>query len=118
MLQQLGPLLRLDLVRLDEIVGGGDLQVLALLLQVLGDLAGGPPRRLTFNDSFDGFPSTSPDGKKMLFARSTGPGFMAGMYTFVMDISSLGLGPDKYEKLNPKWGEPMKDDPKPTASKG
>ena len=41
MLQQLGPLLRLDLVRLDEIVGGGDLQVLALLLQVLGDLAGG-----------------------------------------------------------------------------
>ena len=84
----------------------------------LGDLAGGPPRRLTFNDSFDGFPSTSPDGKKMLFARSTGPGFMAGMYTFVMDISSLGLGPDKYEKLNPKWGEPMKDDPKPTASKG
>ena len=84
----------------------------------LGDLAGGPPRRLTFNDSFDGFPATSPDGKKMLFARSTGPGFMAGMYTFVMDISSLGLGPDKYEKLNPKWGEPMKDDPKPTASKG
>ena len=34
----------------------------------LGDLAGGPPTRLTFNDSFDGFPSTSPDGKKMFVA--------------------------------------------------
>ncbi|MBT8445440.1 MAG: PD40 domain-containing protein, partial [Gammaproteobacteria bacterium] len=33
----------------------------------LGDLAGGEPVRLTFNDSFDGFPSLSPDGTKMLF---------------------------------------------------
>lgn len=82
----------------------------------LGDLAGGPPKRLTFYDGFDGFPSTSPNGKKMLFARATGPGFMMGMYTHVMDISSLGLGPDKYQPLNPKWGQPMKDDPKPAAA--
>jgi hypothetical protein len=40
-LEQLRPLLGLDLVDLDEIVGGGDLQVLPLLLQILGDLAGG-----------------------------------------------------------------------------
>jgi TolB protein len=59
----------------------------------LGDLAGGEPVRLTFNDSFDGFPSISPDGTKMLFARSEGPGFMAGLYTYVMDISSLNIGP-------------------------
>jgi len=32
----------------------------------LGDLEGGEPVRLTFNDSFDGFPSISPDGTKML----------------------------------------------------
>jgi TolB protein len=59
----------------------------------LGDLEGGEPVRLTFNDSFDGFPSISPDGTKMLFARSEGPGFMAGLYTYVMDISTLNIGP-------------------------
>jgi TolB protein len=59
----------------------------------LGDLNGDEPMRLTFNDSFDGFPSISPDGTKMLFARSEGPGFMAGLYTYVMDISSLNIGP-------------------------
>ncbi len=59
----------------------------------LGDLAGGEPVRLTFNDSFDGFPSISPDGTKMLFTRSEGPGFMSGLYTYVMDISSLNIGP-------------------------
>jgi TolB protein len=59
----------------------------------LGDLEGGQPVRLTFNDSFDGFPSLSPDGTKMLFARSEGPGFMAGLYTYVMDVSSLNIGP-------------------------
>jgi TolB protein len=61
---------------------------------VLGDLAGGAPRRLTFNPGFDGFPSISPDGKKVLFARSEGPGFMAGLKLYVMDVSSLNLGPE------------------------
>jgi WD40-like Beta Propeller Repeat len=51
--------------------------------------------RPTFNDSFDGFLSISPDGTKMLFARSEGPGFMAGLYTYVMDISSLNIGPKR-----------------------
>ena len=62
----------------------------------LGDLAGGEPVRLTFNDGFDGFPSISPDGTKMLFARSEGPGFMSELYTWVMDVSSLNLGPENY----------------------
>jgi TolB protein len=62
----------------------------------LGDLTGGEPVRLTFNDSFDGFPSLSPDGTKMLFARSEGPGFMSGLYTWVMDVSSLNLGPENW----------------------
>jgi Tol biopolymer transport system component len=61
----------------------------------LGDLEGGEPVRLTFNDSFDGFPSISPDGTKMLFSRSEGPGFMSGLYTYVMDISSLKVGPKR-----------------------
>jgi len=62
----------------------------------LGDLTGGEPVRLTFNDSFDGFPSLSPDGTKMLFARSGGEGFMAGLTTHVMDVSSLNLGPENW----------------------
>ncbi|MDJ0927654.1 MAG: hypothetical protein QNJ73_08390 [Gammaproteobacteria bacterium] len=61
----------------------------------LGDLAGGEPKRLTFNKSFDGFPSLSPDGKKMLFTRSHG-GFMSNLYTYVMDVSSLNIGPDQW----------------------
>jgi TolB protein len=67
----------------------------------LGDLEGGEPVRLTFNDSFDGFPAISPDGTKMLFARSEGPGFMAGLYTYVMDISSLNIGPKKPAPIPP-----------------
>ena len=63
----------------------------------LGDLAGGEPKRLTFNPGFDGFPSLSPDGKKMLFARSTGKSFMSDLYTHVMDVSSLNLGPTNFE---------------------
>ena len=59
----------------------------------LGDLEGGDPVRLTFFEGFDGFPSVSPDGTKMLFTRSTGSGFMSDLYTFVMDISSLNVGP-------------------------
>jgi TolB protein len=59
----------------------------------LGDLDGGDPVRLTYNESFDGFPSVSPDGTKMLFTRSIGERFMSDLYTFVMDISSLDVGP-------------------------
>ena len=62
----------------------------------LGDLAGGEPKRLTYNASFDGFPSVSPDGTKMLFTRSQGGGFMSNLFTYVMDISSLGVGPDNW----------------------
>jgi len=62
----------------------------------LGDLTGGEPVRLTFNDSFDGFPALSPDGTKMLFSRSTGEGFMSGLMTYVMDVSSLNLGPENW----------------------
>ncbi len=66
----------------------------------LGDLAGGEPIRLTYNDSFDGFPSVSPDGTKMLFTRSEG-GFMSNLYTYVMDISSLNVGPGNYAPEHP-----------------
>ncbi|MCL4721008.1 MAG: PD40 domain-containing protein [Gammaproteobacteria bacterium] len=63
----------------------------------LGDLAGGEPRRLTWNPSFDGFPSISPDGKKMLFTRSKGQRFMSDLFTHVMDISSLNVGPENFK---------------------
>ncbi len=61
----------------------------------LGDLAGGEPKRLTYNKSFDGFPSLSPDGTKMLFTRSHG-GFMSNLYTYVMDVGELNIGPDQW----------------------
>ncbi|MCL4776331.1 MAG: PD40 domain-containing protein [Gammaproteobacteria bacterium] len=57
----------------------------------LGDIQGGAPVRLTYNEGFDGFPSVSPDGKKMLFTRKVVGD--SGLYTWVMDISSLGVGP-------------------------
>lgn len=62
----------------------------------LGDLEGGDPIRLTYNDSFDGFPSVSPDGTKMLFTRSIGQRFMSDLFTHVMDISALNVGPENY----------------------
>ena len=67
----------------------------------LGDLAGGEPRRLTWNPTFDGFPSVSPDGRKMLFTRSSGERFMSGLFTHVMDVSSLNIGPENYKGVPP-----------------
>ncbi len=63
----------------------------------LGDLAGGAPVRLTYNPGFDGLPSLSKNGKKMLFARSeTGS---ENLSTYVMDMSSFDLGPDAYKGI-------------------
>jgi TolB protein len=75
----------------------------------LGDLAGGEPKRLTTYEGFDGLPSLSPDGTKLAWARSTA-GFMRGMRTHIMDVSSLDIGPEKYAPLDPTWGEAMQDD--------
>ncbi len=76
----------------------------------LGDLAGGEPQRLTFNPSFDGFPSISPDGKKMLFTRSDGKRFMSGLKTYVMDISSLNIGPEWWTGTVPPVATPPEGD--------
>ncbi len=73
----------------------------------LGDLAGGEHRRLTYSDGLDLLAHVSPDGRKMNWARSTRPGFMQGIRTFVMDVSSLGIGPENAVPFNPSWGEPM-----------
>ena len=74
-----------------KVVDGGNWEVF------LGDLGGEPPKRLTFNIGFDGLPSLSKDGKKMLFARSeTG---RDNLSTFVMDVSSLNMGPERYEGI-------------------
>lgn len=64
----------------------------------LGDLAGGEPRRLTYNPYFDGLPSLSPDGKKMVFSRQ---GEDRKFSVFVMDVSSLNLGPENYRGVPP-----------------
>jgi TolB protein len=51
------------------------------------------PVRLTYHEGFDGFPSISPDGRKLLFTRSIGKRFMKDLFVHVMDISALGIGP-------------------------
>jgi len=79
----------------------------------LGDLAGTPPKRLTFHDGFDGLPAISPHGKKLVFARSTGRGFMSNLKTFIMDATALGISTKN--EFNPNWGLPMQDDPAPRA---
>jgi Tol biopolymer transport system component len=56
-----------------------------------------PPKRLTFDEGFDGFPALSPDGRKMVWTSSRsggGAGFMSGLRLHVMDVSSLNLGPE------------------------
>lgn len=54
---------------------------------------GKAPERITFNDSFDGFPSISPDGTKLAFARSMGTRFMSDNFVHIMDITPLNIGP-------------------------
>jgi Tol biopolymer transport system component len=60
------------------------------------DLETGSEQRLTFDPAFDGFPSISADGRWMTFSSSRGakPGERA-LYQYLMDISSLKVGPDK-----------------------
>jgi Tol biopolymer transport system component len=74
----------------------------------LGDLAGGEPRRLTYYDKLDILAHISPDGKKMNWGRATGAQFMSNIRTFVMDVSSLDLGPERRVPWDPEWGTPMK----------
>ena len=60
------------------------------------DMETGKQTRLTYNPGFDGFPSISPDGKLLAFSsgREARPGERK-LYEYVMDISSLGVGPVK-----------------------
>jgi Tol biopolymer transport system component len=51
---------------LSEKIGGSDLEL------VLGDIGGGPLRRLTDNDLEDDSPSWSPDGRSIVFERRPG----------------------------------------------
>jgi Tol biopolymer transport system component len=81
----------------------------------LGDLAGGEPVRLTYNPGFDGMGAFSPNGKKMVFTRSEAGGghFMAGLYSYVMDVSSLNVGPENYRGVPPKAEPPAGWQPDP-----
>ena len=60
------------------------------------DIESGKQTRLTYSPGFDGFPSISPDGKLLAFSsgREAKPGERK-LYEYVMDISSLNLGPKK-----------------------
>jgi len=56
----------------------------------------GKQTQLTNNNSFDGFPVISPDGKLMTFSsgRGTAPGERK-LFLYLMDVSSLNLGKKK-----------------------
>lgn len=55
----------------------------------------GKQTRLTTSNAFDGFPSISPDGKLLSFSSSRSAEKGSRKLTiFLMDISSLGLGPE------------------------
>lgn len=76
---------------------------------VMNDLAGGEPVRITYYKSFDGFPAVSWDGAKLLFARSLGQRFMSDIHTFVMDISSLDVGPARFTgSIPPRAARPAR----------
>jgi len=77
----------------------------------LADMAGGAPVRLTYNDGWDGMGAFSPDGKKMVFTRSE-PGSHA-LYSYVMDVSSLNLGPENYKGVPAKATPPAGWTPDP-----
>lgn len=61
---------------------------------MLRSLKTGEEQRLTNNPAFDGFPAISPDGKSLSFSssRNNEKGNRA-LKLFVMDISSLNIGP-------------------------
>ena len=57
-----------------------------------------PPKRITFDEGFDGFPAVSPDGRKMVWTTNrgtAGAGFMSGLRLHVMDITALGIKPSR-----------------------
>lgn len=70
----------------------------------LADMAGGEPVRLTYNAGWDGMGAFSPDGRKMAYTRGE-PGSRE-LYTYVMDVSSLNLGPENYKGVPPKAEPP------------
>lgn len=71
----------------------------------LGDLADGSKlQRITYNAGWDGMGAFSPDGKKMVLTRGE-PGSYA-LYSYVMDVSSLNLGPENYTGVPPKSRPP------------
>ena len=65
----------------------------------LGDLAGDAPLRLTYNPGFDGMKSFSKDSSKMVFVRMAGAGEKRGLYSHVMDLSSLKLGVENFKGI-------------------
>ncbi|MCB2109150.1 MAG: PD40 domain-containing protein [Rhodobacteraceae bacterium] len=77
----------------------------------LQDIATGESKQLTSRGGFNGMAHISPDGQKLVWSRSTGERFMTGIRTFVMDVSSLGLGPENYVAWDPNWGEAVERDP-------
>lgn len=78
----------------------------------LGDLADGSKlTRLTYNDGWDGMGAFSPDGKKMALTRGE-PGSRS-LYTYVMDVSSLDLGPEHFRGVPAKSKPPEGWQPDP-----
>jgi Tol biopolymer transport system component len=59
------------------------------------NLQTGEEKRLTYNTSFDGFPSVSPDGNYVAFSSIRGNQGERSMKLYLLDVSSLHIGTDK-----------------------
>lgn len=57
----------------------------------LRNLETGDEKRLTYNDSFDGFPTISHDGKTLSFSSGRDANGERKLFLYLMDISSLNL---------------------------
>jgi len=80
----------------------------------LADMAGGEPVRLTWNAGWDGMGAFSPDGRKMVYTRGE-PGSRA-LYSWVMDVASLNLGPENYRGVPPRAEPPPGWQPDPAMA--
>ena len=62
-------------------------------------------KRITFNSGWDGMGAFSPDGEKMVYTRGEPRSW--SLYSHIMDVLSLNLGPENYKGVPLKSKLPL-----------